>query len=201
MEPTGLILLAAGASTRLGQPKQLLEYKGRTFIKQAIDTALQVIQTPVIVVLGANSPLLQNEVSTFKVHVIINDNWKEGMASSIRYGLSGLLEIMPHIDNVILMVCDQPFVSASLIEDLIAERKQTLKGIIACTYKNTLGTPVLFNKNYFSDLLNLNGTEGAKKLISKYLEDVSAVSFPLGFIDIDTVDDYEQLLNNWFYDD
>ncbi len=198
MESIGLILLAAGASTRLGQPKQLLQYKGHTLIKHAIDTALHVIPTPVIVVLGENAHLLQNEVSSSKVHVIINHNWKEGMASSIRCGLYDLLKVSPDIDNVILMVCDQPFVSASLIKDLIAEHEHTKKGIIASAYKDTLGTPVLFNKKYFNQLLDLNGAEGAKILISKYPEDVLAVSFPLGFIDIDTVEDYEQLINNSF---
>ncbi len=198
MELTGLILLAAGASTRLGQPKQLLEYEGQTLIKHAIDTALQVIPTPLIVVLGANAELLKNEISSSKVHIVNNPNWEEGMSSSIRCGLHTLLKISPAIDNVILMVCDQPYVSASLIKSLIAEREQALKGIIACTYKNTLGTPVLLNKKYFSQLLNLNGAEGAKKLIKKFPDDVSTISFPLGFIDIDTAEEYEQLINNSF---
>lgn len=198
METTGLILLAAGASSRLGQPKQLLEYKGQTFIKREIETSIAVIQSPVIVVLGSNAHLLQNEISASKVHVVNNQDWKEGMASSIRCGLHTLLKFSRDIDNVVLMVCDQPFVSAVLIKDLIAERKHTVKGIIASAYKDTLGTPVLFNKKYFGQLLDLNGAEGAKKLISKYPEDVSAVSFPMGFVDIDTVEEYEQLINDSF---
>jgi molybdenum cofactor cytidylyltransferase len=198
METTGLIILAAGNSSRLGQPKQLLEYNGQTLIKHAIDTALQVISTPVIVVLGADEQLVKHQASGYSVHVVNNNDWKEGLASSIRCGVDAILKISPDIDNVILMVCDQPFVTASLIKDLIDKRSETQKGIIACAYKETLGTPVLFKKKYYDELLDLKGSEGAKKLVSKYLEDVSPVSFPKGFIDVDTVEEYEKLINNSF---
>lgn len=190
--------MAAGASSRLGQPKQSLEYNGQTLLKHAIDTALEIIQTPIIVVLGASADTLEEEVLSSRVHAIFNPDWKEGIASSIRCGVRALQEISTGIDNVILMVCDQPFVTASLLKNLIAERKQTVKGIVACAYKDTLGTPVLFDKKYFSELLLLKGAEGAKKLLGKYPEDVSPVSFPKGYIDVDTVEEYEKLVNNSF---
>jgi molybdenum cofactor cytidylyltransferase len=96
------------------------------------------------------------------------------------------------------MVCDQPFASASLLNDLIAAHEETLKGIIASGYNNTLGTPVLFNKKYFDDLLKLQGAEGAKKIIMKYADDVATVPFPMGAVDIDTIEDYDSLLHNSF---
>jgi molybdenum cofactor cytidylyltransferase len=198
MESTGLIVLAAGASSRLGRPKQLLEYHGHTLLKHAIDTALEVIPAPIILVLGANAPLLKEEVSNLKAQIIFNPDWEEGIASSIRCGVHALLKSSPNIDNVILMVCDQPFVTASLIKDLIAMRMQTSKGIIACAYKDTLGTPALFNKKYSGELQALQGEEGAKKLIKKFSEDVSPLPFPKGFIDVDTAEEYEKLVNNSF---
>ncbi len=105
MQSYSIIILAAGASTRLGQPKQLLQYQGQTLLRHAVETALQVIASPVIVVLGAIKDLLQKEVEDLPAQVVYNREWKEGMASSIRCGLSALLQTSNVIDNVILIVC------------------------------------------------------------------------------------------------
>jgi molybdenum cofactor cytidylyltransferase len=95
---------------------------------------------------------------------------------------------------VFIVVCDQPFVNATLLHQLIAQQIITGKGIIASTYDNTAGTPVLFNKIYFADLLALQGQEGAKKILQEYTDDLALVPFPLGALDIDTAEDYQQLL-------
>ena len=92
------------------------------------------------------------------------------------------------------MVCDQPYVTSTLLHQLIAERIKTNKSIIACSYQDTLGTPVLFDKRYFEALCTLKGDEGAKKFILKNVKEVASISFDLGSIDIDTKDDYKQLL-------
>jgi len=89
------------------------------------------------------------------------------------------------------MLCDQPFVDASLLNQLV--QKKSLKGIIASTYNGIIGAPVLFDVAYFDELLLLKGQEGAKKLLTKYPEDIDTVAFPLGSIDIDTMEDYERL--------
>lgn len=198
METFGVIILAAGASTRLGQPKQLLLYHDQTLLKHAVNAALQVVPLNTFVVLGANAHLLKNEVADLPVQVVDNTTWNEGMASSIHMGLAAMMRIKPAIDNAIFVVCDQPFVSASLLQDLIGMRKETSKHIIASSYNNTLGTPVLFNKKYFRELLQLPGAEGAKKLINKYPLDLSTVPFPMGHIDVDTYDDYQKLIDNSF---
>ena len=198
METFGVIILAAGASTRLGEPKQLLQYNGRSLIKHATETALQVIASPVVVVLGAQSQILSNELADLPVLVVENKKWENGMASSIHTGLSTIKGLNCIVDNIILMVCDQPFVSASLLRELIASRQKESTGVVACKYSDTLGIPVLFNKKYYDELLKLEGAEGAKKLLNKYAVDVSTVSFPLGFIDIDTAHDYEKLLKDSF---
>lgn len=94
-----------------------------------------------------------------------------------------------------MAVCDQPFVTSAVFENLISESKKTGKEIAASAYSETLGTPVLFHKKYFPELLALKGKEGAKKLIKKYAEDVVAVPFEKGNIDIDTEEDYNQLIS------
>jgi molybdenum cofactor cytidylyltransferase len=118
------------------------------------------------------------------------------MASSIRHGVTEMLRIYPDTDTVILAVCDQPFVSASLYSKLLAQKEETGKGIIACAYEGTLGVPALFGKKYFNQLQSLHGQEGAKKLLKLYPEDVSDVPFDMGKTDIDTPEDYSSLIND-----
>jgi molybdenum cofactor cytidylyltransferase len=113
------------------------------------------------------------------------------MASSIRIGIRQIRQLEPKITSVILMLCDQPFVDASLLDQLV--KKKSLTGIVASGYNGITGAPVLFDAAYFDELLLLKGQEGAKKLLLKYPDDIDAVSFPLGSIDIDTMEDYEKL--------
>ena len=107
----GIIILAAGSSTRLGKPKQLLEYRGKTLLGHAVNEAINAQADAVIVILGKNADLLGKEVNQEKVHVVINKDWEEGMASSVRLGLDTLLKSKAYIDAVIFMVCDQPHIS------------------------------------------------------------------------------------------
>ena len=191
---TGLIILAAGASSRLGRPKQNLIYNEKTLLQHSIDVALASKSSIVVLVLGSNMTTINPEVSHKKLHITINDNWSEGMSSSIKCGLEKLLKLDSEISEVLLMLCDQPFVDAHLINKLIDERQKSGKRIAACSYAKTLGTPAIFYSSLFPELLSLNGSQGAKNLIKKYLEEVVSVPFPLGEIDIDTMDDFDNLL-------
>jgi molybdenum cofactor cytidylyltransferase len=196
MQKIGLILLAAGASTRLGEPKQELPYQGKTLLQRAAQAALDSACTPVVVVLGADTAAGLPEIASKPLVKVYNPEWEEGMASSIRHGLTALLSAEPVISGAILMVCDQPYVDAPLLNSLCRTEQETGKGIVACTYKYTLGTPVLFGKAYFQELLELTGQEGAKKLLYRHKEEVAAIPFPLGAVDIDTPEDYSALINS-----
>jgi len=187
----GIIILAAGSSSRLGSPKQNLVYNGRTLLQRAIETAVASACEPVIVVLGANKNLIRQSIEGSKATIVYNTDWEEGMASSIRAGITALKKINPESDAVILMLCDQPFADTSLLNQLV--QKRSAKGIVACAYNKTIGPPVLFDAVYFDELLLLKGQEGAKKLFKKYQNDVVTVSFPLGSVDIDTSEDFERL--------
>ena len=117
----GIILLAAGSSSRMGNPKQLLLYKGKSLLVHAADTAIAACLTPVIVVLGANRQLIEKElVNKEGLNIIFNSDWEEGMASSIRCGIKEALEIDPDLDGVIIMVCDQPYVDQQLLKNPLA---------------------------------------------------------------------------------
>lgn len=177
----------------MGRPKQLLPYKGKSLLEHTVDTANDAEANPVIVVLGANATLLEKEIDEKKVHVVENKEWKEGMASSIRCGLNSLLQIAPSADAVILMVCDQPFVSASLLNELITTQKNTGKLIVTSQYENTIGPPALFYRTIFPELLELKGDAGARRIVELHSNDVSTVLFTQGNIDIDTNADYKAL--------
>ena len=177
----------------MGRPKQLLPYKGKSLLEHAADIANDAECDPVIIVLGANAVLIEKQIDEKKVHVVENKEWKEGMASSIRCGLNTLMHIAPSSDAVILMVCDQPYVSSSLINDLIATQKNTGKLIVASQYENTIGPPALFYKTIFPELLELKGEAGARKIVERHSNDVVTVFFAQGNIDIDTEADYKAL--------
>lgn len=190
----GLILLVAGASTRLGEPKQTLPYHGESLLQRAVQAALGSVCRPVVVVLAVNIDTTLPELAEVPaVQVVEKPAWQEGMASSIRCGLTNLLQVAPTVAGVIFMVCDQPVADAALLDKLVQEKYKTDKGIAASAYNDTLGTLVFFDKVYFPELLSLNGQEGAKKLVFRYSQDVVSVPFPLGSIDIDTPADYAAL--------
>jgi molybdenum cofactor cytidylyltransferase len=190
---TGAVILAAGASSRLGKPKQLLNHNGKSLLQNTIDTAIASDADPVVVVLGANAEQVLKEINKSKVHIIINTEWEEGMASSVRTGLNELLFISSSTDAVILIVCDQPHVSAGLMNDLIDTHKQTGKPIVTCNYGEAIGPPALFHRSLFSELMQLKGDVGARKIIQQHSDDVATVFFEKGKIDIDTKEDYEAL--------
>jgi molybdenum cofactor cytidylyltransferase len=192
---TGIIILAAGASSRMGQPKQLLPYQQQTLLQRAIQAAVAVPNVLVIVVVGANQTLITPNVNNSSVILEYNSDWQQGMASSIRVGIKRLVAEHPTVQNALLMLCDQPFVDTAVLQRLIDEKLRSNSRIVASAYQNTMGAPVLFDQSYFTALMTLQGQEGAKKLLSKYKDQVIGIPFEKGAIDIDTPADYERLLD------
>jgi molybdenum cofactor cytidylyltransferase len=190
----GILVLAAGSSSRLGKPKQLLSYKDKNLLSNTIDEAKKSADGKVVVILGGNYQLIEAHINDPEINVVYNTGWEEGISSSVRAGLSELNRANPDAAGLILTVCDQPFITEQVFNNLIGTFRTSGKSIIASTYAGTLGTPVLFSKIYFGDLMALKGKEGAKKLLEKYKENVAAVPFEKGEIDIDTPEDYSRLL-------
>jgi molybdenum cofactor cytidylyltransferase len=190
----GIIILAAGASSRLGKPKQLLTYQHKTLIKNILDAALQCRNSITIVVTGAVKDEVEQELKNTQVVLCYNDQWQSGMSSSIRAGVSKMKVLQPQVEACILTVCDQPYISANVLMRLIEKHEAGGHNIVASSYADTVGTPALFSRDHFDELLNLQGEEGAKKLLKKYGADVSLVQFDRGEIDIDTVEDYSKLI-------
>lgn len=189
----GVVVLAAGGSSRLGKPKQLLPYNHKTLLQHAVQTAIACAARPVVVVLGAEADVMQNEVNGDDIQIIVNAEWKEGMASSIRCGIKAFTEIAPAAEGIVLMVCDQPYVTTVLLNELIAAHQKSGKQIVACGYDNTFGPPVFFHQSLFKELLQLKGDIGARNIVRQHADLVEVIPFPEGTFDVDTEADYEQL--------
>lgn len=190
----GIVILAAGQSSRLGEPKQLLAFEGGSLLKQAARTALATGLQPIVVVLGANAAKLENELDGMEITIAHNNNWAEGMATSLHCGLEKATALDPALDSLIFMVCDQPYVTAPLLQQLVSMRASSGKEIVASAYQDNLGTPALFSHRVFPALLELKGDSGARKLLRQYGNEVARVDFPQGHIDIDTPSDYASLI-------
>ena len=190
-----LLLLAAGESSRLGTPKQLLQYKDKPLLQHSIDLT-RTLGLETVLVMGAFSEQILAQVDTYDIKIVQNENWHEGLASSVRSGLEGALMANPEMEAVILMLCDQPLLTLDIIEKMIDKYLDSGLPIVHCDYGETTGPPTLFHQSMFPNLLQLQGHEGAKKVVKTYPDKVALVDFPDGKWDIDTMEDYQHLLNN-----
>ena len=192
----GILILAAGQSRRLGSPKQLLKYNGDSLIKRVTETAIASYCKPVVIVLGAYAEEIKSELEFDEIHVLVNAHWQEGMASSIREGLKELIRLNENIDGLVVLVCDQPYLTTKHINELIQLQAQKDLPAAACSYYGVLGTPALFHKSLFEQLLNLQADIGAKKILSSIKNEIALVEFENGIFDIDTESDYNNLLQD-----
>lgn len=186
----GVIVLAAGGSSRMGSPKQLLPYGGQTLIRRAAQAAVASNCDRVAVVIGSDAPQMMRELEDLPVSVVENRNWQTGMSSSIRAGLDDLCR--HELDGVLLMLCDQPFVTAAILNDLVNTHRKTGKPIVASSYETTKGVPAFFHRDLFTELTSLSADEGARRIIAKHPELVATINFPEGAIDIDTPHDHQK---------
>jgi len=190
---TALIVLAAGESARLGQPKQNLVFEDQTLLERAIEAGLKSDCNPVIVVLGAHADRIDISNKNPKLKIIHNPSWKEGMSSSIRAGINEINE-SGSVDSAVIMLCDQPFVTPELLNKLLLKKAETGKPVVACSYQGINGVPALFERSLFGELSTLAGNEGAKKIIMKHKNEAATIPFEKGSIDIDTSEDYDRLI-------
>ncbi len=195
---TAIIILAAGASSRMGAPKQLLLVDGKTLIKRICETAMETPCHPVVAVLGANKSLICKETDRMPITVIDNPQWENGMSSSIKIGLAGAYLTEKSLEAIIFLTVDMPYVSAKLINKMIEKAESDEKiEIVACKYENQLGIPVLFKRALFTNLLELSGDEGAKKIVVEHKNKVAFIDFPEGRIDLDTVEEYHNFISKY----
>ncbi len=188
-----LLILAAGESRRMGSPKQLLAWEHTTLLGHAIETAISSRADQVLVLLGAEASDILNSLNMDGIEIIVNEDWKEGLGSTIRKGVIFIESLDPVPDAVLLMLADQPLLGANHLDTLISEIKKGNVGIVCTTYDEKLGVPAVFIRKYFSELAQLQGDRGAGKLIASHSD--QAVGIPAGrnVVDLDTPQDYLSL--------
>lgn len=173
---TAAVVLAAGGSTRLGEPKQLVMLAGESLLERAVRTAREAGCAPVVVVLGSEANRVRARCDLSDEVVVVNEAWGEGMASSIRAGVSAL----PGADGVVVLTCDQPSVTAEHLRALMATGEVT-----ASAYAGQRGVPAYFPAVLLGELMNLGGDAGARDL----LRSAQAVELVGGELDVDTAAD------------
>jgi molybdenum cofactor cytidylyltransferase len=191
-EPVAGILLAAGGSERLGQPKALMYWKGKSFVRQVAETSLAAKLDPVIVVTGSDAETIEAELLGLPVTILRNEDWQHGQSSSVKAGIAAL---PAGVGAALFMVVDQPQLSVPLIEQLIAEHTHSLAPIIAPLVDGHHTNPVLFDRSTFPDFSTLDGDVGGRAIFSRYkIHWLPWLDSSLA-IDVDTPEDYSRLIN------
>lgn len=192
----GAVILAAGASTRMGTPKQLLLLEGQPLVVRAVEAALASPAWPVVVVLGAHAEKIRPLLARHPVLIAENPAWAEGLAASLRAGLTTLRQFSSKLDAALFALCDQPAFSADVIAQLVAAQRTTGRSIVAAHYNDRHAAPALFLREHFDTLSHLTGEEGARALLNDHPALVASVDLPALALDLDTPADYAALQKN-----
>jgi molybdenum cofactor cytidylyltransferase len=187
------IVLAAGASTRLGQPKQLLQMNGESLLHRTIRLAEKAGCAPIFVVLGFEAERMRRETADLDVRVVSNPKWQSGLGSSLRSGMEALMKESQLPQKVALLLSDQPMLSSEILFNLVKNSAEIGSLIVASSYTGRLGVPAVFRKELYPDLQKVEGDKGAREVIQRYRDQTASIDFPEGAIDIDTVQDLELL--------
>ncbi|MFO8145785.1 MAG: nucleotidyltransferase family protein [Bacteroidota bacterium] len=189
----GVIILAAGSSSRLGYPKQLVEFKGVPLLQQSIDVAESLKFDAKILVLGAKEEEINKKINSRSFELVINENWEEGMSTSIRKGLSEALKLEKELEHILILLSDQPLITKEKIKELIEVQLKSKQQGTFSEYAGDVGVPAIFSREIFSELKKLKGDQGAKKLIHNTGFQFGTVQFENGNFDVDTTADVELL--------
>ena len=194
-ENMAVLILAAGQSSRMGKIKQLLPWKDTTLLGIAIKNA-QAISKDVVVVLGAYAAVIKNELDIKEALFIENQDWKNGLGSSLAFGINYLRNSDKEYSVTLITLGDQPLIDALYLKSILDAHNKTKKGIVATAYGNRSGVPALFSSKYFEALGKLDKDNGAKRFIDSNKNDTLILSPNGKTIDIDTVEDYNKILNS-----
>jgi molybdenum cofactor cytidylyltransferase len=189
-----ILIPAAGASRRLGSPKQLLKWGDSTLISHAIETAEELDQKEIVVVLGAHYDKIKSEIDNKSVQILKNEDWKNGLGSSIAVGLNYLYKSCNLYDAVLVLLTDQPLILPLYLKMMIEKFRVDESQIIATEYGNgKYGVPALFDKYYFEKLRKLTDDRGAQELIKQSAKFVTSTDINPLIADIDTEEDYNKI--------
>lgn len=191
-EPIAGIILAAGESTRYGQPKQLLDWHGQPFVRAVANTALEAGLSPVIVVTGANAEQIKNAVHDLHVNVVQNMEWKSGQGSSIRTGVKAIR----NAGGAIFLLTDQPQITTSILRALVEKHAEGLYPVVAPLVMDQRANPVLFDRSTFGDLMSIEGDMGGRAIFHKHRVEYLPWHDDRLLLDVDTPEMYQRLISD-----
>ena len=180
------VILAAGGSSRLGSPKQLVQFQGRSLLRRAAETACASRAGEILAVLGFDATVMRRELDGLPVRVLENPLWREGIGSSIRHAITS---VSPESGGILLMLCDQPRLTAGHLDALIDAFGRTPDRSVASAYGGSAGVPALFPRALFGELLLLKGDRGAKRVLLAHADELVTLPWPDGALDVDTAPD------------
>lgn len=195
MDKIAIVVLAAGNSKRMGESKQLLPWGNSTLLGSVITNVLASTTSPIFVVLGAYKNEIKKKINLSKTIVLSNENWQNGLGSSIALATEEIDKKYPEIDAILFVLADQPFISPNHLNAMIEHHNKEKEAIIMTKKENYRGVPVLFPRKFFSELIELSNDEGAKQIINKNKNQVIEVLTDDDITDIDTFEIYETLHN------
>ena len=190
------IILAAGASLRMGQSKQLLKIGNESLLRKTIRSVRDSGVDQTLVVLGSNEQGHRNEIIDLPIHVVSNSEWQKGMGSSLKCGVHFVTRIFPYWETILVAVCDQPLLTVDHLKKMINVHLSTKSAIVASMYAGAPGVPVLFHRSMYKTLVDMADQQGAKKIIKDQIESASLIAFPQGAIDLDTPHDLEKFFDS-----
>jgi molybdenum cofactor cytidylyltransferase len=190
----GAVVLAAGASRRLGRAKQLVTLKGQSLLARTIGAACDAGVEPIVVVLGAAAGEIRDALPPLpvQVHSVVNECWSEGMGTSIACGVRQLVALDASLDAALILVCDQPALDATVLRTFLHAAVVDRASIHLADYGSERGPPVIFPSAFFDELLALRGDSGAREIHRRHADAVHTVAFPGGAVDVDTPADLDR---------
>ena len=191
----GVVILAAGNSSRMGTSKQLLEVNGKTLLEHTVSCALHSSIANVTVVLGSNSEMHERVLKGKLLHTIVNPNWSLGIGSTIKFAIKELIARNTNLQALVFLVCDQPRINTTHINKMASFYFLKRPIAIASQYKNTYGVPALFDRAVFASVLSIHDNTGAKEVLSHVEKDLLLIPFEGGEIDLDTPEEYQSFIN------
>jgi len=198
MNKIPVILLVAGGSVRMGQPKQLLPWGKKTLIEHQVENLLN-IDNPVVVILGNASDLVIQVLEKYNTEIVINENWKNGLGSSVVSGIKHVIEKFPDSNGVMTALLDLPLISVQHYHNLLKTfQPGTGQIIISTSADGWKGVPAVFDKCYYDELKTLKGDEGAKNIIHKYKNKTISIDCGVLLKDLDTQEDFQRLSKEKF---
>lgn len=186
------IVLAAGPSSRLGQSKQLLQIEGEPLLRRIARTACESNADRTLVVLGDNEREHGRVIRDLPLYIAIHSGWERGMGSSLKAGMDFIQGFLSDTTAVMVLVCDQPLLTADHLNNLIEKYRSTSASVVASAYSGVLGVPALFDASLFAEIRSIDDKHGARQIIEKNKAGAKQVDFPEGELDIDTPEDYQR---------